>query len=256
MYGVITVMRTSTTLICAFLLAVFARPGQASDRAFPGIIDTDDRQIVDSWDPPWNAVGKINTPSWRRLGECSGTLIASDIVLTAAHCLFNEVSGRPFRSEDIHFSAGQRRDQKIGHSVSRCVRFASDYRFKDRIQPKSIARDYAFIVLAEPIDTVPVGLLPPEALKAGLTVTHAGYGRDRRFLLVAHRACTISNVRGSLLHTDCDTNHGQSGGPLLVERDGGFAVAGVMSATLANVYNQAASPAADTIDLDAIRACR
>ena len=40
----------------------------------------------------WAAVGRIDLGS---KGFCSGTLIAPDVVLTAAHCLYDKATGEP-----------------------------------------------------------------------------------------------------------------------------------------------------------------
>ena len=53
----------------------------------------------------WAAVGRIDLGS---RGFCSGTLIAPDVVLTAAHCLYDKATGEPFRPADLTFLAGLR----------------------------------------------------------------------------------------------------------------------------------------------------
>jgi protease YdgD len=51
----------------------------------PGIIGDDNRVAVASDAPPWNSIGHVNIEGYRRVLRCSGILVSSNIVLTAAH---------------------------------------------------------------------------------------------------------------------------------------------------------------------------
>ncbi len=51
----------------------------------------------------WEAVGRL-TMADRAM--CTGALIAPDLVLTAAHCLYDPHSGRLVKPRDIRFEAG------------------------------------------------------------------------------------------------------------------------------------------------------
>ena len=53
----------------------------------------------------WKAVGRID---FGRSAFCSGTLIAPDLVLTAAHCLYRPGSDRLWPTDSIRFHAGLR----------------------------------------------------------------------------------------------------------------------------------------------------
>ena len=72
----------------------------------------------------WDAVGKLI------LGErgfCTGALIGPQLVLTAAHCLYDKTTGVQIRPEDIEFQAGFRNGRDAAYrTVSRAVSF-SDY---------------------------------------------------------------------------------------------------------------------------------
>ena len=63
--------------------------------------------ITDQEAPLWNAVGRLNVAGNR---VCTATLISPDEVITAAHCLFHQVTRHLAHPEDIHFVAGFRRD--------------------------------------------------------------------------------------------------------------------------------------------------
>ena len=49
---------------------------------------------------PWSSVGKIYNSA---RSSCTGSVIAPDKVLTAAHCLFNRATARFLQPDSLHF---------------------------------------------------------------------------------------------------------------------------------------------------------
>jgi len=67
-----------------------------------GIEGDDNRTAIETEVWPWTALGRIN----REIGgHCTGALIAPDLVLTAAHCLYNFEDERWTIPMEVHFVA-------------------------------------------------------------------------------------------------------------------------------------------------------
>ena len=97
---------------------------------------------------PWLAVGQLVLA---RSATCSGTLIAPDIVLTAAHCLYDSRSGRKIAPGSITFLAGERRGRAAAMRRAVAAVIAPGYVYRSSKKLERIASDLALLRLETPI---------------------------------------------------------------------------------------------------------
>ena len=225
-------------LACAVLTAA-GQPASGRD-LHPGIIGEDDRVRVDAPDGAWDAVGQVNVGGYRTARRCTGTLVAPDRVLTAAHCVMNPSTRRPFPLRDIHFLAGVRGPENKGHTTARCLRFPKDLDViaSGRVSP---ATDVVVIVLNGKLPVEPAPLAVDVIATPGLRLVHAAYSADRRYALSVHFDCRLleSDPRVPLWSTDCDTHPASSGGPLFIRSDGTLKLTAIMLGTSGRIANWA-----------------
>jgi protease YdgD len=221
-------------IFLALLLGGLQSPSRAADETvrLPGIQGRDDRVMLDSVEWPWTAIGRVNRGGH---GFCTGTLVAADTVLTAAHCLFEDRSGRRLRPREIFFLPGYRRGEAPAVGRVRDVVVPRAFSLAERPSAQRVAYDWALLRLRRPLTTPPLPidvLAPAPGGDADRAVLSAGYGQDRPHLLSLHDGCAVSERLAHdriLVHT-CDATAGASGSPLLRRtQSGGYALVGVIT---------------------------
>ncbi len=204
----------------------------------PGIGATDPRQRVDPTAEPWRSLGRVQTEVG---GRCTGTLVDSRTVLTAAHCLVASRSGQFVQARSVHFLLGYNLGQYTGHA--RVVSYTVGPGFTPGVAAMGPAgADWALLTLERPIGA-PGHILPllRGTPQPGSPVMLGGYQQDRPETLSADTGCRLGSLtrRPSghvLLAHDCAATRGASGAPMLARRpDGsGWGVVGVAVSTIAD----------------------
>lgn len=201
---------------------------QSPRDALPGIVGKDDRVALDPTVWPWHALGRINQGTG---GHCTGTLVAPDAVLTAAHCVFHGRTQRRLQPREIHFVAGYRRGDYLAHARGRAVVIPPTYRYSARPTLAEVAQDWAIVFLDQ---TLAIRPIPLRTLPADGRLQRAGYSQDRAHLLSIHDDCHLQRMLagGRVLLTDCDSTRGDSGSPLLLRQGEQVWLVGVVAAIM------------------------
>jgi protease YdgD len=204
------------------------RPMTINDHFF----GRDDRVRVNAQLPPWRFMGQFTNGA----GEgCTATLIARDVIVTAAHCIHTDNGVQA--DGEFEPAGGGASAHATAYLVNR------DFNYQRFNTTEEIAGlDWALLRLDRPLGDrlghAGVRNLIGEGAAAAVAAElyQAGYAWDTGATLSAHVRCHMVETfsDGTFSH-QCDTTHGDSGSAFLVRSaSGAFDVIGVDSSFRSN----------------------
>jgi protease YdgD len=190
---------------------------------------------IDASQPPARAIGLLQMSDG---GLCSASVVAEDVILTAAHCLFDE-DHRGVVAE--RFNAGYDRDQFIATALIRDVYLPPEFDHRRFLETNEIdGYDWALLRLDRGVGhetgILPIRALAPKEFEAmaeknGPTMTQVGYGNEQSDHPVMRRDCHLSMVwKDNTYAHHCGTMPGDSGSPDLIYENNSYVIIGIESA--------------------------
>ncbi|MBL3571739.1 trypsin-like serine peptidase [Rhodovulum visakhapatnamense] len=237
--------RAALSLLLAVALELAALPAAHA----AGAQDRDRNRaepLAEAQHRAWRAIGRVNVAGFDTGGFCTGTLIAPDRVLTAAHCLYALRGSARAQPGQVHFLAGWYKGTYAAHRIARAVLSNPDFHPGKKPDFRSLRSDVALLVLETPItDIPPLPVATPDLV--GPSVTVIGYRRDRLNALTKVTDCRVVVQNPGMVGLGCPVVQGTSGAPVLQREGSRWSVVGVVSASVSGageIHSVAARPSA------------
>ena len=176
----------------------------------------------------WEAVGRLNIGG---TGFCTGALIAPNMVLTAAHCLYDSKTGRRIDHSKVEFLAGWRNGRASAYRSIRRTVVHPAYEYDKGVDSEGVGMDLALLELNHPIRD---GKIHPFAHEArpqrGAKVAVVSYGTGRSEAPSLQELCHVLALQQGMIVTSCNVDFGSSGAPIFIIEDGDVQIVSVVSA--------------------------
>lgn len=177
-------------------------------------------QALDSWGlgHGWEGVGLLNIEG---RSTCTGVMIRPDLVLTAAHCLYDIKTGERVDPRRVEFRAGWRDGKAIARRFGKFAVVHSKFPDSPKLSARQIRNDVAVLQLAAPIlssHAAPFGT--GGNLHTGHQISVVSFGAGRNNVASRQRSCDVLEANGGVLAMSCEVVPGSSGAPVFAERQG------------------------------------
>ena len=173
----------------------------------------------------WRTVENIN--GWEAVGRlsisgatiCTGALVAPNLVLTAAHCLYNPATGRKVRANRITFQAGLAEGRAVAERRVVSATAHPQYRH-NKGGNAQVGHDLALLTLDTPIGSEVAPLAfegrPEKGDILSVVAYTVGNRQDPR---MAYPCQVLARKRATLV-LNCEVDFGASGAPVFALQNG------------------------------------
>ncbi|MFN6517133.1 MAG: trypsin-like serine peptidase [Nostoc sp. CreGUA01] len=219
---------------------------QQSDKPYEGdrgiVRGIDNRKAVESRYYPWSAIGRVEyTKANGESYYCTGTLVASDIVLTNAHCVIDSETYQLNKELQFIPNVINGKSQSPGdigkvQNIAKNVLYGTDFKNGGFDNINNQSNDWALMRINQPLGrkyghlgwkSVPSSILIkqkqgklffvgysgdfPDPTKEGYESYTAGKGLTAGY----EDDCSIVGEKSNLLYHNCAMTAGASGGPII-----------------------------------------